>query len=145
VSIQTSYNHFNPVYGKISIPSLMILGPQGFIKASQKNIIRGEDFYKDPKLGYSFPRSLVVTAEDTGFSFKGIFKADRSMEILDVLSQLPPYARKLAVTFFKLPVFSKWDGIFEGSYTLNGQETKFKIRATAEINLVGGPEAVGSY
>lgn len=145
ISIQTSYNHFNPAYGKLCGPSLFIMDEKGFIKASQKVVIRGENFYKHPELGYSFPKRLTVTAQEGDFRFSGIFRADRNLEVLDILKNLPPYIQKIASTFFKTPVFSKWDGIFEGKYILNGRETPFKIRSAAEINLIGGPQAQETY
>jgi len=140
ISIQTSYNHFNPAFGKVSIPSLMIMGQQGFVRATENVVIKGDEYYKDQKLGYFFPRKLTVTAEDAGFTFHGQFTAQRNMEMLDIISQVPPYLRMLVETFVKLPVYSKWDGVFEGAYTLNGKETRFKIRAAAENALIGGPE-----
>jgi len=142
MSIEATYNHFHPTFGKISTPGLIIMGQDGFIKATLYSAINGQDFEMNRELGYYFPKRLIVKSDTEGFSFRGVFHAQRCIQVLDILAQLPPYVRKVAEVFFKLPVMSKWDGVFEGIYTLNGKETKFKIRALSEINYVGGRDAI---
>lgn len=142
VSIHVSFNKVHPAHGNAGCPSLILMDSKGFLKATQNVKIRGADFHTDPDTGYSFPRSFIVEADDEGFKLRGVFKADRVIEIMDVISQLPPYLRAIAVKFFNLPVFSKWDGVFEGIYTLKGKQRRFRIRSMGEANFIGGPEAI---
>lgn len=142
ISIQATFNHFHQAFGKISTPGLIIMGPKGFLKATLNCTINGQEFEMNRDLGYYFPKRLIVKSDVPGLTFRGVFHAQRCVQILDIIAQLPPYVRKLAEMFFKLPVMSKWDGVFEGSYTLDGKETQFKIRALSEINYIGGRDAI---
>lgn len=142
INIHSTFNRSHPGYGKISTPGLLIMGPKAFVKATVFCEIVGQDFQTDPQVGYNFPRKLIVKSDLPGFTFRGVFTSQRNLEVLDILSQLPPYLRKIAEVFFKVPVFSKWDGIFEGSYTLNGTQTNFKLRSLGEVNLIGGKDVV---
>lgn len=144
VSIQVAYNGINPAHGNAYNAVLMVMNPNGFLITSQKVKIHGADYRKNNETGYTFPRSFIVDADDPGKGFKlrGTFKADRPIEIMDVISQLPPYLRALALKFFKLPVFSKWDGIFEGVYTFKDEQVNFRIRSMGEASFVGGPATI---
>jgi len=144
VSIQVAYNGIHAAHGNAYNAILMVMDPKGFLITSRKVKIHGADHRKDKKTGYTFPRSFIVEADDPGKDFKlrGIFKANRPMEIMDVISQLPHYLRSLAMKFFKLPVFSKWDGVFKGFYTFKGEKVNFQIRSMGEASFVGGPETI---
>ena len=144
VSIHVVYNGVHPAHGNAYNAILMLMDPKGFKITSRKVKIHGADHGKDNKTGYTFPRSFIVEADDPGKNFKlrGIFKADRPMEIMDVISQIPHYLRSLALKFFKFPVFSKWDGVFNGFYTLDGERVDFQIRSMGEVSFVGGPDSI---
>ena len=137
VNIQASYDHLSPSFGKLTVPGLFIIQPDRLEVGTMKVIIRGENASIDPKVGYAFPRKLVVDAAEGDFSLHGVFVADRSIEVLDIFKQLPAYIRAIAELFWKRPVYSKWEGRFRGSYKIGSQEKRFDLLAIAEINYTG--------
>ncbi len=134
VSIHAAYNHFHPAYGKIYNANVFIMGEDGFVRATPHVNIIPRDPMMHEELELEFPRKLIVHAREGDFELNGVFTANKPVEVMDIFQELPFYIRKIAELFWKRPVFSKWEGRFKGSYTINGKEKNFDILGIAEVN-----------
>jgi len=102
---------------------------------SRKLAITPLEQVTDPDSGYKYVRRVSIKVDDPAISFTGIFTAAKTIEVMDIFKWLPAYARKLAATLFKRPVYFRFLGTVEGQ--LKTKEGNFIIRqrATSEMNF----------
>lgn len=103
--------------------------------ATRKLTIEPLEQLTDPDSGYKYVKRVSIKVDSPDISFNGIFSVAKTIETMDIFKWLPAYARKLAATFFKRPVYFRFLGIVEGQ--LKTKEGNFTIRqrATSEMNF----------
>jgi len=91
--------------------------------------------YTDPDTGYRYIRQAAIEARGKNFVARGIFTVDEVIEVMDIFEWLPDWAKKIAQSFFKRPVYFRFLGDFTGSIEIDGNKKFVKQTTTAEMNF----------
>lgn len=116
----------HPEFGGNRVPTLLVIKDNKILSASPFYTLEPLDFRKDPKLGIEFPWRYTLRSSGGACSVQGVSMASQSWETLDILGELPDYARAIVLKFLKRPVYWRAFGTFDGTVTCGGETVQFR-------------------
>jgi len=118
-------NYSSAVYNNARYPWLILIRNDKIVFASKDFTTRQEDFRLDPSIGEKSPFRFVVNGKQGADTIQFVSQGEKIIDSMDVFSMLPPYIKKVALTFLKRPVYFRISSTVKGTLRQKGQAIPF--------------------
>ena len=127
----------HPTYGSRRVPFLHLSHNNKTVMFTKMYDLETTEWQTSSNSPYDYPKKIKIRAKDRGWILEGDYVSGQLFDFLDVLAEVPAWARNMALKFVKRPIFFRSPGSFEANITApDGTRSHIKLIGPIEYVVV---------